>query len=103
MGLILTGRRVGAEEALRLGIATDVVPDDQLLKAARRWAEQILECAPRSVRGSKQAVMEGLGKATLQEAMEASYEQIDLMREHPDYVEGPKAFAEKRAPNWTGW
>ena len=103
MGMILTGRRVGAEEALQLGIATDVVPDDQLMKTARNWALQILECAPRSVRASKQAVMEGLDRASLQQAMEATFEQVDLMREHADSVEGPKAFAEKRAPNWTGW
>ncbi|MEE9280653.1 MAG: enoyl-CoA hydratase-related protein [Myxococcota bacterium] len=102
MGMILTGRHVHAEEALRLGIATDLVPDDQLMKAARDWAEQILECAPRSVRASKQAVMEGLDKP-LPQAMSARYEQVDLMRAHADFREGPRAFAQKRKPDWTGW
>ncbi len=103
MGMILTGRRVGAEEALRLGFVTEVVPHDQLMKAARAWAEQILECAPLSVRASKQAVMEGLDKTSLREAMETRCDQLQKMYAHPDSTEGPRAFAAKRKPNWTGW
>jgi len=102
MGMILTGRRVGAQEAYQLGFANEVVPDAQLLRAARRWADQILECAPLSVRGSKQAVLEGLGRP-LDEAMRARYSELEAMLRHPDFVEGPRAFAEKRRPDWTGW
>jgi enoyl-CoA hydratase/carnithine racemase len=102
MGMILTGRRVGAQEAYQLGIANEVVPDNQLMRAARRWADQILECAPLSVRGSKQAVLEGLGRS-LPDAMRARYSELDKMIGHADFVEGPRAFAEKRRPDWTGW
>jgi enoyl-CoA hydratase/carnithine racemase len=102
MGMILTGRRVGAQEAYQLGIVNEVVPDGQLLRAAKRWAEQILECAPLSVRGSKQAVMEGLGRP-LEEAMRTRYSEMEKMIGHPDFVEGPRAFATKRRPEWTGW
>jgi enoyl-CoA hydratase/carnithine racemase len=102
MGMILTGRRVDAAEALRMGIATDVVPHEDLLPAARRWAGQILECAPLSVRASKRAVMEGLGTPSVPEAMRGDGARIQEMIRSDDFREGPRAFAEKRPPVWKG-
>ena len=102
MGIILTGRRVGAEEGLRLGFVNEVVPDTELLPAARRWADAILECAPLSVRASKQAAMQGLESASLREAMGQRYEQVGRLLKSEDLVEGPRAFAEKRPPRWKG-
>jgi enoyl-CoA hydratase/carnithine racemase len=61
MGMLLTGRRVGAEEGMRLGFVNEVVPEGQALAGARAWAEQILECAPISVRAKKQSAYDGLG------------------------------------------
>jgi enoyl-CoA hydratase/carnithine racemase len=102
MGILLTGRRVDAQEALRLGIANEVVPPAELLPTARRWADQILECAPLSVRASKQVAMQGLRAASLEEAMGGRYEGIATLTRSEDFVEGPRAFAEKRKPNWKG-
>ena len=59
MGMLLTGRRVSAEEGYRLGFVNEVVPDGEALAGARRWADQILECAPLSVRASKQSAYRG--------------------------------------------
>ena len=101
MGMLLTGRRVSAQEGKELGFVNEVVPQDQLLKAARVWAEQILECAPLSVRASKQAAMAGL-EMGLEEAQRQQYEQLGLMLRSEDFIEGPRAFAEKRKPNWKG-
>src|SRR5437867_4332193 len=79
MGMLLTGRRVSAEEGYRLGFVNEVVPEGEALAGARRWAEQILACAPLSVRASKQSAYEGLGKGSLEEACRASYDQVIKM------------------------
>ena len=102
MGMLLTGRRVPAAEGQQLGFVNEVVPRAELLAAARRWADQILECAPLSVRASKQAAMQGLDAPSLREAVEGRYEGIRAMIKSEDFVEGPLAFAQKRAPKWKG-
>ncbi len=102
MGMLLTGRRVSAAEGLELGFVNEVVPQAELLDAARRWAEQIMECAPLSVRASKQSAMEGLAHGSIEQAMSQRYDQLYAMLKSKDFVEGPRAFAEKRKPNWQG-
>ena len=55
-----------------------------------------------SIRATKQASMRGLSMPTLQDAIEATYPAVRAMQGSEDYIEGPRAFAEKRAPNWRG-
>jgi enoyl-CoA hydratase/carnithine racemase len=62
MGMMLTGRQVLAAEALRIGLVNEVVPQAELMAAAERWANEILECCPLSVQASKQAALQGLAK-----------------------------------------
>src|ERR1700689_2057462 len=100
MGMILTGRRVPAREGFELGFVTEVVPRGQAVEAAKRWANMILECPPMAVRASKQASYRGLDEPTLEQAMRTVYPAQQENMESQDYVEGPKAFAEKRKPNW---
>ncbi len=102
MGMMLTGRRVGAEEGERLGFVNEVVAPEELLAAARRWADLIVECAPLSVRATKQATMDGLRHGMIEDAMAERYPAIAELFKSEDFVEGPLAFAEKRPPQWKG-
>jgi len=102
MGMMLTGRRVSAEEGLRLGFVNEVVAPGELMAAARRWAEQILECSPLSVRATKQAAMQGLRHGSVEDAMKDRYPAIGELVKSRDFVEGPLAFAQKRPPKWQG-
>ncbi len=102
LGMILTGRRVGAEEGKALGFVNDVVPAGELLPAARKWVDMILECSPMSIRASKQAVYKGLDEANLEAAISGRYKAVADMLKSEDLIEGPLAFAEKRKPQWKG-
>lgn len=102
MGMLLTGRLVTAREGHRLGFVNEVVPADALIDAAERWAKEILECSPLLVQLTKAAVQDGTGLG-VEEAMARDWqERIPRMLASRDHVEGPKAFAEKRKPVWTG-
>jgi crotonobetainyl-CoA hydratase len=76
------------------------VPEGQALAAAKRWAAMILECSPKAVRASKQASYCGFDEPTLEQAMRTIYPAQRENLESQDYIEGPRAFAEKRKPNW---
>jgi len=103
MGMMLTGRRVPAEEGYRLGFVTAVVPHAELMAEARRWAGMILECSPMSVRATKQVALRALDVPALEAAMQnANYPAYAALARSEDAVEGPKAFAEKRKPVWRG-
>jgi len=102
MGMLLTGRRVDAREGHRLGFVNEVVPPAELMPTARRWAAEILECAPLSVRATKEAAMLGLDAPSLRAAAETRYEQQMKLVKSEDWVEGPLAFAQKRKPDWKG-
>jgi crotonobetainyl-CoA hydratase len=104
MGMILTGRRVSAAEGAELGFVNEVVPAADLMTAARRWAGQIAELSPMSVRASKEAVFKGLDEPTLEAAIKGQnrYPAVSALFTSEDFVEGPLAFSQKRAPNWKG-
>ena len=99
MGYILTGRQMTAQEAHRLGVVNEVVPLPELMPTVLRWADEILECAPLSIRASKQAALMGLGHP-LDVALKLNFTEAERMRRSEDTVEGPRAFAEKRKPRW---
>jgi enoyl-CoA hydratase/carnithine racemase len=102
MGMLLTGRFVSAQEGFRLGFVNEVVPGAELMQAAERWASQILECSPLLVQLTKEAVQAGFGLA-VDDAIARDWKtRIPRMLASEDYIEGPKAFSEKRKPAWTG-
>jgi len=102
MTMMLTGRHVPAAEGQELGFVAEVVPEGEVVDCARRWAAMILECSPMSIRATKEAAMHGLDRAGVREAHEAKYPAVSAMVKSEDYIEGPKAFSEKRPPAWKG-
>ena len=101
MGYLLTGRDMSAAEAAELGLINEVVPAERLDEAVESWVQDILRCAPLAIRAIKQCVMEGLDYS-LAEAMSREYKWENRRKESDDSKEGPRAFAEKREPRWTG-
>ena len=102
MGMMLTGRHVGAEEAKDLGIVNEVVSQSELIDTARRWAKDIEACSPMSIRATKQVAYQSLNESDLEKSMQAQYSAVGDLLSSEDFVEGPVAFAEKRAPEWKG-
>jgi len=101
MGYMLTGRHIPSARAYELGLVNQVVPLDKLDEAVEEWVGDILRCAPLAVRATKEATMRGLDHP-LPHAYYTAYPANRRRANSDDTLEGPRAFAEKRAPNWTG-
>lgn len=99
MGFILTGRRISAQEAYRLGIANEIVPGNELMGTAERWAADIMECSPLAVRAAKEAVLNGF-HLPFREVIGKRFSEHSALLKSEDYMEGSQAFAEKRRPKW---
>jgi len=100
MGLVLTGRRIGAEEALRIGLVNEVVPANDLAGAVRALVDDLLACAPLALEASKQVMLASLAEPDLAAAIEAEYPAAERMLASEDAREGQRAFVEKRKPRW---
>jgi enoyl-CoA hydratase/carnithine racemase len=99
--MILTGMRIPAAEALRIGLVERVVPVAELPSAAQALARTIADKAPVAMRYAKEAVVGGLG-LPLDDGIRLENDLATLLRTTEDRVEGAKAFVEKRKPRWTG-
>lgn len=99
--MILTGEQIDAETALRIGLVSHIVPREQLMDRALQIAGVICERGPLAVRAAKEAIRRGLDMP-LEHGL--AFEDLLLGRlfATEDAKEGPRAFAEKRKPNYTG-
>jgi methylglutaconyl-CoA hydratase len=98
--LLLTGRIVGVEEALRMGLINEVVPADRLMTRARELAAQIMENSPTSLVLTKRLLSEH-ARAELDQQIEAAVRENAAIRTTKNFREGITSFLEKRKPRWS--
>jgi crotonobetainyl-CoA hydratase len=101
MGVMLTGRRFSAREALSMGLVNEVVPRAEIDAAVDRWVTEILACAPLSVRAIKQVVRRTAHLSAVEAQAHRLPALIEALQSH-DAEEGVAAFREKRKPVWEG-
>ncbi len=101
LDLVLSGRRVGAEEALALGLVTRVVPDARLDEEVAALAERLAGLSPAALRLGKEAIYT-MGEMEYGAALRYLREMIVLTASTEDAKEGIRAFFEKRKPEWSG-
>jgi crotonobetainyl-CoA hydratase len=101
MGMLLTGNRISAQDAATHGLVNEVVAADDLDDAVDRWIAQILKCAPLSVKAIKECVKE-TSDLSIDEAQSKRLPSLIAALESEDSDEGPRAFREKREPDWKG-
>jgi len=101
MGMLLTGRRISAAEALANGLVNEVVAPHELDRAVDRWLADILACAPLSLRAIKQTVRRTAQLAP-QDAQALRLPAVIACLVSQDGEEGVRAFLEKRPPVWSG-
>src|ERR1700733_11460613 len=99
--LLLTGRIFDAEEALRIGLLTQIVPQEKLMERARELAAQLIENSPLSLTYTKRLLTDH-GRAELDAQIEAAIRENAGIRSTHDFREGISSFLEKRKPKWTG-
>lgn len=101
MEFLLCADQIPAERALEMGLVNRIVPRDQLLEAAYEVARRITANAPLAVQATKESVLRGMA-LPLDEAFQLEQEISSRIFQTDDAKEGPRAFAEKRAPVWQG-
>jgi enoyl-CoA hydratase/carnithine racemase len=97
--MLYTGNRIGAEEALRLGLVDHVVPMSQLASKCETIALEICKSAPLAVRRIKRVALAGLDRS-LADGLALEREHYDWLQTTDDARKGALAFAQKRSPNW---
>lgn len=101
MGYLITGRRMSAARGFELGLINEVVPANDLDACVDSWVQDILFCAPLSVRAIKEAALKSVD-LSLEDAFNVKYEHEMRRIQSFDSKEGPLAFLEKREPRWRG-
>ncbi len=101
MGYLMRGMSIPPAECLRLGLANEVAPHDELLGTAERWAREIMENAPMAVRSIKEAARRGQG-LSVETGQFIARDIANRILLSEDAKEGLLAFKEKREPVWKG-
>ena len=101
MEMVLTGKMISAEEAMRWGLVNKVVPVEYYLEEAKNLAKEIASKPPVAVRLAKEAVLKSFD-TTIEGGLEFERKNFYLLFTSADQKEGMKAFVDKRKPEWKG-
>ncbi|HEV7735275.1 MAG TPA: enoyl-CoA hydratase-related protein [Candidatus Binatia bacterium] len=101
MALLGRHEKMSAQRAYEVGLVTEVVPHDQLMARARELAGMICQNSPLAVWGTKMGILQGLG-LPIPQAEEIAAGYLEVVEQTDDSREGPRAFMEKRKPEWKG-
>ena len=101
MEMILTGDPIDAATALRVGLVSRIVPEDELLPTARQIAQRIAGHAPLAVKAVKEVAQSALDE-TLEQSLRFGSTLRWIIGQTEDAREGPRAFAERREPRYQG-
>jgi methylglutaconyl-CoA hydratase len=99
--LLLTGRIINADEAFRIGLASEVVAAEKLQERARELASNLLQNSPASLLSTKR-LLKAYSAAELDRQIEAAVDENARIRSTEDFREGVTSFLEKRSPQWKG-
>ena len=97
--LVCSGEIIDAQEMLRVGLVDQVVPNDELLPAAKEMAKKFLRGSPLAVQMAKQLIYRGLERTALDHLRDNRI-ALDLIANTEDHTEGTRSFLEKRTPRW---
>lgn len=97
----LSGELYDAAECYRIGLVNQIVPYDQLVPAGEKMAQSFLKGAPLALRYIKEAIYKG-SEMTLEQGLRYESDLQSMILQTEDAKEGPRAFVEKRTPNWRG-
>ncbi|MDE0931256.1 MAG: enoyl-CoA hydratase-related protein [Halioglobus sp.] len=100
--LLISGKQITAARAEVLGFVNQVVASGSVMAAAREYAELLCQNSPSSIRLSLKLLAETSVHSAVEDAVSGMPKTIDELFTSEDFIEGPKAFAEKRAPKWSG-
>ncbi len=102
MELILLGKKITAEEGLKIGVVNAIAPVGQVMSVARGWAAKFMESGPIALKQAKKVIREGMERVILEQALELETEAYKNCLYSKDRLEGLKAFSEKRKPVYRG-
>jgi enoyl-CoA hydratase len=97
--IILSGKLINAQEAYRIGLVNEVLPKDQVMARAKKWAEDLCQVGPLALRAGKEAMLHGLGMS-FPEGIKLEANLFDHLLGTEDFEEGKAAFLEKRKPQF---
>lgn len=100
LALLGGSERMTAEEALRIGLVSEVLPGAEVLPRAQELAAKMAQHSPTALARTKRAIWQSLDRG-LHEGIEHAHDIVKLHTPHPDFSEGSKAFMEKRKPAWA--